>query len=121
MTDWSDYIPGTMEREIAPNIFFRPLRSWHSLTYAGEGLKIVNGDRSGCLDNQHRCFAPLVVTHRAYWNKKSGKRLSAFLSYPGAMGSFGNSYFWELYPVKGDIRRFATEEELERTVKRLLK
>ena len=121
---WTDFIPGTTEREIARDIFFRPLRSWHSATYAGEGLTEVNGDRSGCADKSNpyfpTCRVPLVVTHRCYWNKRTGKRLSAFLSYPNAMGCY-NSYFWELYPISDDIRRFASESEMERCIKRILR
>jgi len=84
MTDyWTDFIPGTMEREIAPNIVFRPIRSWHSATYAGERLRKVGNDGSGCMrldnDDTKICNIPLTVTHR------TGKRLSVFLSYPEGM------------------------------------
>lgn len=103
------FIPTTMEREIYKNIVFRPLRSWHSNTYAGEKLKIVNGDRSGCVNSDERtCNIPYTVTHRLYWNKNNPtKTISAFLSYPNAMGAW-NEYFWEIYPSEdgNDIDRF---------------
>ena len=131
---WSDFIPGTSERAISwnrarqPVIVFRPIRTWFSNTYAGEGLSSVRGDRSGCLDSEGRCHAPYVVTHRVYWHKVTNARLSAFLSYPGAMGYFGSSgandkgtYFWELYPDNGDVSRWSTEDELEARVRQLLR
>jgi len=31
------FIPTTMDREIAPKIFFRAIKSWSSNTFAGEG------------------------------------------------------------------------------------
>lgn len=124
---WSDYIPGTMEREVAPDIVFRPLRSWHSGVYAGEGLKEVKGDRSGCLHEADLqgwttlvTLQPRTVTHRAYWNKKNGKEMSVFLSYPNGMG-WEDHYFWEIYPVEeGDIERYREEDEMERRVVELL-
>jgi len=126
MTDyWTDFIPGTMEREIAPNIVFRPIRSWHSATYAGERLRKVGNDGSGCMrldnDDTKICNIPLTVTHRCYWNKQTGKRLSVFLSYPEGMGYFGDKqYFWEAYPVGDDVERYETEDEMERSVIGLL-
>jgi hypothetical protein len=116
-----DFIPGTTEREVAPNIVFRPIRSWHSGTYAGEKLRDVNGDRSGCLVDKKLggfvdlCTVPYTVTHRIYWNKETGKNISAFLSYPGAM-AIGDRYFWEIHPYKGDIARFDSEDVMERAV-----
>lgn len=120
-----DFIPGTSPRQIAPNIFFQPIRSWHSNTYAGEGLHNVNGDGSGCLREEKDrfglpfCSPPLTVTHRIYWNEQTNKTLSVFLSYPNAMGSCA-SYFWEVYPVGDDIARFQTEAEMEVEVVKLL-
>lgn len=79
MTD-KKFIPATMEREIHKDIVFRPIRSWHRGAYAGEQLKIVNGDRSGCVNEAGYCHAPLTVTHRLYWNKSNpDKSISAFL------------------------------------------
>lgn len=122
---WSDFIPSTCEREIAPNVVFRPIRSWSSLTYAGEGLREVNGDGSGCVGSNEKCYPPRTVTHRCYWNKLTKTRLSAFLSYPGAMGSFGHGmgdkqYFWEIYYL-GEIERFAEETEMEQRIIEVLK
>lgn len=120
-----DFIPGTSPRQIAPNIFFQPIRSWHSNTYAGEGLTSVNGDGSGCLREAPDkfglavCSPPLSVTHRIYWNEQTGQQLSVFLSYPNAMGSC-DSYFWEVYPVDDDIARFDSETEMEVEVIKLL-
>ena len=126
------FIPGTMEREVAKNIVFRPVRSWHSNTFAGEGLYQVKGDGSGCLltdgklgiiRNQTRlagttielCLKPLTVTHRVYWNKKRpNEHISAFLSYPNGMGVL-TSYFWEVM-IGDDIERFDFESDMERRV-----
>ena len=131
---WADFIPGTSERAISwnrahqPIIVFRPIRGWSSNTYAGEGLTSVRGNGSGCVDSDGRCHAPYVVTHRIYWHKVTNARLSAFLSYPGAMGYFGSNeandkgtYFWELYPDDGDVSRWSTENELEARVRQLLR
>ena len=74
-----DFIPGTTEREVAPNIVFRP------------------------------------IPHRIYWNKETGKSISAFLSYPGAM-AIGDRYFWEIHPYEDDVARFDSEDEMERAV-----
>ena len=134
---WSDFIPGTSERAISwnrahqPVIVFRPIRGWSSNTYAGEGITSVQSDRRGYLNSDGLCHAPYVVTHRIYWHKVTNARLSAFLSYPGAMGYFGSSlpgeandkgtYFWELYPDDGDVSRWSTENELEARVRQLLR
>ena len=68
------------------------------------------------------------MTHRVYWHKVTNQWLSAFLSYPGAMGYFGSNeandkgtYFWELYPDNGDASRWSTEDELEARVRQLLR
>lgn len=120
MKKWKDYIPATMERIVAANITFRPIRSWHSLTYAGEGLQNVNGDGSGCVHaNGRTCNRPLTVTHRIYTNTKTGKQLSSFLSYPDGMGAV-DVYFWEIFPIEQDIERFESEYEMERRVIDLL-
>lgn len=114
-----DFIPATIERDIGHNILFRPIRSWTALNYAGEGLYIVNGDRSGCLRDDNTCSKPLTVTHRMYWNVKTLKMLSTFLSYPNAMG-VRDTYFWEIYPVEGDIERFDSESEMEDRIIQLI-
>jgi hypothetical protein len=116
-----EFIPTTLEREIAPDIVFRPIKSWHSGTFAGERLTKIPGttDGSGCL-RDGRCSPPLTVTHRKYWNKKTNKSISAFLSYPNGMSRI-DRYFWEIYPIDGDIERFNSEEEMEEKIKELLK
>ena len=125
-----EFIPTTMEREIAPNIVFRQKKSWHSGTYAGEGLHIIPnnkcGDRSGCLMQKKYdgvleiTTPPMTVCHRIYWNTKTKKEVSAFLSYPEAMGEC-DEYFWETLGTAdgGDIERFLgdnAEKEMEEKI-----
>ena len=122
-----EFIPNTLERQITRNIVFRPIKSWHSNTYAGEGLYILpgtNGDSSGCLvDNGGYPLAhkPLSVTHRLYWHKKNEYlKVSAFLSYPNAMG-VSRDYFWEV--DFDDCRRFYgtdAEADMEKAIIRYL-
>jgi hypothetical protein len=54
-----------------------------------------------------------------YWNVKTLKMLSTFLSYPNAMG-VRDTYFWEIYPVEGDIERFDSESEMEDRIIQLI-
>ncbi len=125
-----EFIPTTMEREIAKNIVFRPIKSWHSCTYAGERKEKLpdSNDCSGCMriiDRLPRCSLPLTVTHRIYWNKKNPDvKISAFLSYPDAMGCSSGKYFWEVYGTrKEDVERFFgdnAEKEMERKIIRVL-
>ncbi len=124
---YDNFIPCTREREIAPDIVYRPVRSWHSDTYAGEQLTKNPGgeDRSGCMfEEKFRglrvCAIPLTVTHRLYWHKQNPNEfVSAFLSYPDAMGYAGpGQYFWEAY-IGEDVERFLgpdAEEEMEDAV-----
>lgn len=117
------FIPGTMNRQITPEIVYRPIRSWHSLTYAGEGLRSVGGDGSGCVHENDMCRKPLSVTHRLYWRVADPTdTISAFLSYPGGMGYWEKKYFWEIYYPRciEDVERFLEEEEMERRVVQLL-
>ena len=124
-----DFIPCTLERKISKNIVWRPIKSWHSATYAGEKLeKIPNKeDRSGCMRIQFNypqecCDIPKTVTHRIYWNKNTNDYISAFLSYPDGMGC-STEYFWEIYPVNNDLERFFgenAEQEMEDKIKKLL-
>lgn len=108
-----DFIPATSPRQISPHIYFRPIRSWHSATYAGEGLTVVKTDKSGYLLNNGLCYAPKTVTHRIYWHDETNKFISAFLSYPDAMGCV-DEYFWEIYPGDNeDVDRFFSEAEME--------
>jgi len=128
------FIPGTKERHVTPDIVFRPIRSWHCNTYAGEGLFNNHGDGSGCLIKDKEkdlfkiCHQPKAVTHRIYWHKNHpGEHISSFLSYPDGMGAVP-SYFWEIYPVESeegysDIERFYgdnAEQEMEKRVIELL-
>lgn len=112
-----EFIPTTMSRHIGDNVFFRPIRSWHSGTYAGERLTHMpdNDDRSGCVREDARgiliCRPPYTVTHRLYWrHPDQAKIISAFLSYPNGMGAC-DEYFWEVYSIEpdGGITRFTGE------------
>lgn len=121
-----DFIPGTMNREIAPNIVFRPVRSWHSCTYAGERFTVIPGtnDSSGCMFKDVRglrsCNIPYTVTHRVYWNIRYPRNfVSVFLSYPDAMGCCPH-YFWEAHAGGDDTPRFDTEESMEKYVIKVL-
>jgi len=123
---YRNWLPATMEREIAPNIVFRPIRSWHTGVFAGEGLtKLPNtDDRSGCILGKlcsiDVCAPPGSVTHRIYWNRITGKALSSFLSYPNSLGVC-DTYFWEIYPsASGQPKRFLSEEKMEAAVISLL-
>ena len=131
------FIPCTMEREIAKDIVFRPVRSCHSNTFAGEKLLKMpdREDRSGCMEiinntrtgsNVEMCRIPYTVTHRQYWHKKNPKyAISAFLSYPEAMGCSDGEYFWEaLGTAKEDIERFfgdSAEQDMEKKIIKALK
>lgn len=109
------FIPCTREIEIGDGVRYRPIRSWHSNTFAGERLTEVGGDRSGCMHTMGgRRWAPIpnTVTHRLYWHESDPERtVSAFLSYPGAMSS-GNEYFWEAN-IDDCVRFFGPEAETE--------
>lgn len=67
-------------------------------------------DRSGCArtDGPYSwmCNIPLTVTHRVYWHESDpAKTVSAFLSYPNAMGC-SDTYFWETYGLGDDVERW---------------
>lgn len=121
------FIPATMSRSIGDGVFFRPIRSWHSATYAGEKLtKIPNtNDGSGCVRNPSDiirvCSIPLTVTHRLYWHERDHRKtVSAFLSYPNAMGAC-DEYFWEVYRIGDDIERYFgenAEAEMEEIIRK---
>ena len=122
-----NFIPATMEREIAKDIVFRPIKSWHSNTYAGEKEEHLPNetDRSGCarkIDGLWYCPIPLSVTHRKYWHRKNPKyTISAFLSYPNGLGAV-DKYFWEaLGTINKYEERFFSEEEMERKIIKKLK
>jgi len=119
----SAFIPATREIEIAPDIVYRPIRSWHSAMYAGERMTEVPGsaDRSGCMFYDSRglrvCVIPFTVTHRVYWHRANPDRIvSAYLSYPDAMGYHEGGYFWETNADAEDVVRFSgdnAEAEME--------
>lgn len=123
-----EFVPGTLERRIGSLVLFRPIKSWHSGSLAGEGLTKVIGDGSGCVRTDGRgdkvCSPPLSVTHRIYWNEETGEMVSSFLSYPAGMGSWGEGgkeYFWEIYADSmEDIERFGEEERMEERVRELI-
>lgn len=111
------FIPTTMARHIGDGVYFRPIRSWHSGTLAGEGRKPKDGeDGSGMLMREDYkglrvCMPPYTVTHRLYWHESEpSKTISCFLSYPNGMGA-SDQYFWESYGITedGDIDRYFGE------------
>lgn len=123
------FIPATMARAIGGGVYFRPIRSWHSATYAGEGLTKIPGtnDGSGCLFSETLrglkvALPPSTVTHRLYWHERNpDDTISAFLSYPDSMGAC-DVYFWEALRVieDEDITRFFgdnAEAEMETAIR----
>lgn len=127
------FIPATKEINVTRKIVYRPIKSWHSATFAGEKLEKLPGtnDGSGCMKRAKlygeldwdMTYIPKTVTHRLYWHKDNPKEtMSAFLSYPDGMGSC-NEYFWEAYPIKGDVERWTgdkAEEDMEKVLVRIL-
>ena len=119
------FIPCTREVSIGRGVVYRPIRSWHSGVLAGEGITSIRGDGSGCLkrqegDEYYVAPRPQTVTHRLYWNVRTDRCVSAFLSYPNAMGCC-DQYFWEANVSTGDdsIQRWAglhAEEEMETAI-----
>lgn len=120
--DEERFIPATRAVPIGRDVVYRPIRSWHSGTFAGEGLRTVGDDASGCVIGEMRGFdvamLPKSVTHRIYWNiDKPEQSVSAFLSYPNGLGS-RNTYFWEMMLPEGeDVERFDSEEEMELVIR----
>jgi hypothetical protein len=124
------FIPCTAARAIGDGVFFRPIRSWHSATYAGENLTEMpgGGDRSGCIFPEtfrgiKVCQPPYTVTHRLYWHEHDlNKTLSAFLSYPDAMGCSDGEYFWEVFGINpDDVTRYfgdSAEAEMEDAIRK---
>jgi hypothetical protein len=120
---WPVFIPTTREVSIGDGVVYRPIRSWHSGTCAGEGhLHMPHGDRSGCIDDDGKTSPPHTVTHRLYWNVSNPKdTISAFLSYPNAMGLV-DEYFWEAI-VGDDVERWiggTAEADMEQFILGLL-
>lgn len=118
------FIPCTREIDIGDGVRYRPIRSWHSGTYAGEHLESVGGDSSGCVTKDPRdirsfdkCYAPSTVTHRLYWHIDAPEHtVSAFLSYPKGMGSI-DAYFWEATTGEDGPERFGDEAEMEARIR----
>jgi hypothetical protein len=117
------FLPCTREVEVGRGVVYRPIRSWHVGTYAGERLHVVGGDRSGCIDEirsavggllREVCSPPSSAIHRVYWNRSQPDRtISALLSYPHGMSSLPE-YFWEAY--LGKVERWtgdSAESEME--------
>lgn len=122
--DGPDFLPCTRTVSIGDGIWYRPIRSWHAGTYAGEGLQVVHGDRSGCVEmvgDREMTSPPRSAIHRLYWwEGEPLRRVSALLSYPHGLGASPN-YFWEV--SIGDCERFhgkLAEEEMEKAVKAFL-
>lgn len=134
------FVPTTCERHITKEIVFRPVRSWHQCTFAGEGLEKHKGDGSGCIRKDadlikidlYNAMAPKTATHRVYWHKANPEfHVSAFLSYPNGMSS-EPVYHWEIHPVEyvdsdgekfDDIERFFGDDgelKMEEKVKEIL-
>lgn len=120
------FIPCTREIEIGGDVVYRPIRSWSSGTFAGEGLFVHEGDYSGCLfmvDERIVSDPPRTVMYRIYWKRSDPvDTVSAFLSYPRGMGS-SETYFWEIRRVwrGGSPQRFDSEEAMEAAVREELK
>ena len=121
---YSDWIPCTKAINVGNGIKYRLRKHWGMNVWAGEGLTIKNGHKSGCLTDVElggcleTCLRPRVVLQRIYF--KNDKEISAILSYPNGL-SDKDYYFWEICPTKdGDIERFINENEMEKTVKRIL-
>ncbi len=93
-----EFMPCTMEREIAKDIVFRPLR-------------------------EERDTLKLAVTHRIYWHRKNPEvTVSAVLFYPGLAVK---EYYWETLGTRKDeeIERFFgrdAERKMERKIIRVL-
>jgi hypothetical protein len=133
MTHDERFIPCTREISIGDGVVYRPIRAWHSNTYAGEGTETQpHGDRSGCVryettpyGREGRCSPPKTVTARMYWNVANPKdTVSAFLSYPDGMGCC-SEYFWEALGTRadGDIERWTgddAEAQMEEAVRAAL-
>lgn len=116
------FVPCTREIAIGGGVVYRPLRSWHTGAYAGEGLKSVQGDSSGCVsmhpDRRYMITTPpSTYMHRLYWHvDRPDHTVSAFLSYPNGMGCC-DEYFWE--NNIGDCERFTgptAEQDCEASI-----
>jgi hypothetical protein len=115
------FFPGLSTRELTPFIYWRFYKHWGQGYAAGEGLKHIGGDRSGCLDDDGRTDRPFVVQARLYESLKG--KVSAVYSYPNGLGAVDH-YFWEIMPIEGEldheVERFDTEGPMERRIIELL-
>lgn len=118
--------PGLTERHLTDAITWNYYKHWGQGCLAGEGIRQVNGDRSGCLHQEgHLTYTnvPIVAQARLYKSEKG--EISAVYSYPNGIGVC-DTYFWEIWPVEGtfpdceDPERFATEAEMEERIAALL-
>ena len=119
-----DEFPGLSKRQLTDSISWRYYKHWGQNVWAGEGLEIKHGDRSGCVDvinGRHMTDVPCVVFARVYEGTQGW--ISAVYSYPHGIGAM-DSYFWEIYTpdqdIMEDVERFDTEEEMEQRVIELL-
>lgn len=116
----NSFVPCTRAIAIGDGVHYRPIRSFGTNAYAGERLTIVKSDRSGCMfEEEFRGFAvapiPRMAIHRVYWHERDAEAfVSAFLSYPGAMGT-PQTYFWEV--LLGETERFDAEETMEQRIR----
>lgn len=99
-------------------------KHWGQGVWAGEGLEVVNGDRSGCIKFigvERYTSPPVIVQARTYRSNSTGASLSAVYSYPMGIGLVDH-YFWEIYPGRdGDNpERFDSEDEMEQAIKEIL-
>lgn len=120
-----DMFPGLRTRQLTDTISWRFYKHWGQNWPAGEGLEILNGDRSGCvfdINGMKWTGVPSVVQARVYEGPKGW--ISAVYSYPHGIG-YMPDYFWEIYApetpdLMEDVERFDTEEEMEARVTELL-
>lgn len=119
-----DFFEATKARELAPGITWRFYKHWGQGYRAAEGIKMINGDRSGCVREtatMSYTSVPIVAQARLYESHKG--KISAVLSYPGGIG-FIQEYFWEIYVVGGiemeDVERFSDEGLMEARIVELL-
>lgn len=119
MSDWIErvgyehvvvFVPGTRAVEIACGVRYRPVRSSMTCAFAGEGLRVHEGDRAGCLIGEDMMRTPFAYVHRLYWHPEvEGRAANALLAYPGRLGP---TYTWQVF-LGGEDRRFDAEEALE--------
>ncbi len=111
------FFPTTQWHSIGDGVSWRPYKHWGTGVFAGEGLEIHNGDRSGCrrmIDGIWYVNSPSVVEARLYKNEIHN--ISAVFSYPYGIGA-QEEYFWEIMPARHRddviIRFFGENAEVE--------